>query len=126
MGLLDQLTGILKSKSPQDLLGDVSQFFDNEGGFNNMLDKFKSSGLGDKVDSWVGTGSNEKLSADEVKSALGDESITRVANNLGVSKDEAAEGLSKALPEVISEATPDGRIPEPDELKANLTKAMSS
>jgi uncharacterized protein YidB (DUF937 family) len=126
MGLLDQLTGLLKGSSAQDLMGGVSQFFENEGGFNNLLDKFKSSGLGDKVDSWVGTGENEQLSPEEVKSALGDESISRVAQNLGVSEDEAAEGLSKTLPDVISEATPDGTIPDEDQLKSNLSKALSS
>jgi uncharacterized protein YidB (DUF937 family) len=116
---------MLKGRSGQDLLGNVNQFVENEGGFNSLLEKFNSSGLGHKVDSWVGTGENEKLSADELKSALGDESISRVAGNLGVSKDEAAERLSKTLPKVISEATPDGKIPDADELESNLSKALT-
>jgi uncharacterized protein YidB (DUF937 family) len=125
MGLLDQLTSMIKGGSTQDLLGSVNQFFENEGGFNNLLEKFKAGGMGDKVDSWVGTGENKAISADEVKSALGGESISRVAGNLGVSEDEAAEALSKTLPEVVSEATPDGTIPDADALKANLTKVLS-
>jgi uncharacterized protein YidB (DUF937 family) len=124
-GLLDQLTGLLKGGSADDLLGSINQFIGNEGGFGNLLEKFKASGQGDKVDSWVSTGENKAISPDEVKAALGDESISRVAGNLGVSEDEAAAQLSKTLPDVVDQATPDGSIPSEDQVTANLSKALS-
>jgi uncharacterized protein YidB (DUF937 family) len=125
MGLLDQLLGsVLKSGSSSDMLGGVMQLINNEGGFESLLSKFTGSGQGDKVDSWVGKSENASLSPDEVRAALGDESIARVAKNLGVSEEAAAQDLAKTLPEVVNEATPDGRIPSESEVEANLTKAL--
>ena len=39
---------------------------DREGDLANLVAKFESSGLGDKVKSWIGTGANESIGADDI------------------------------------------------------------
>ena len=80
------------------------------GGLSQIVSKFTGAGLGAKADSWVGGGDNQSLNADEVRQALGDEEIARIASEAGISEQEASEQLAAALPEMVNEATPDGKV----------------
>jgi uncharacterized protein YidB (DUF937 family) len=93
--------------------------------FNDDLDRLKSrfeaSGLGKKIESWIGKGENEQISAGEVKQALGQDELDRVARETGVDADQAADELARELPSAVDEATPEGRIPSLDEVKQRLS-----
>ena len=78
---------------------------------NELVAKFESSGFGQKVKSWIGTGENESISPDEVKQAFGQDEIDRLATEAGVQPDEFADKVSRELPAAIDKATPDGTIP---------------
>ena len=80
---------------------------------NGLADKFRSSGLGEKVESWIATGQNEQITRDEIKKGLGQEEIDELAQQSGRSSDEVADELSRELPRAVDEATPTGRIPAP-------------
>ena len=82
------------------------------GGLSGLLSKFQSSGLQEQADSWVSTGENKGIDADQVRQAIGDDEIDRVANEAGVSRDEAAGGLAELLPQLIDKLTPDGNVPD--------------
>jgi len=94
-----------------------------EGGakLTGVLDKLKTSGLDDKVMSWIGKGENKPVSAQEVKDALGPDEVGAVANEMGVSEEEAADKIAKMLPGIIDKLTPDGLVPDPDALANKLT-----
>lgn len=78
---------------------------------NKLVGKFESSGLGEKVKSWIGTGENETITRDEVKQAFGQDEIDRLAKEAGVQPDEYADRVSRELPGAIDKATPEGSIP---------------
>ena len=78
---------------------------------NGLVSKFESSGFGEKIKSWIGTGENEPISRDEVKKAFGQDEIDRLAEEAGVQSDEFADQLSRKLPAAIDKATPQGVIP---------------
>ena len=78
---------------------------------NGLVDKFRSSGLGEKVESWIGTGQNEAITRDEIKRGFGQDEIDRIARESGKSSDEVADELSRELPRAVDEATPTGQIP---------------
>ena len=80
---------------------------------NGLVQRFESSGLGEKVKSWIGTGPNESISADQIKSALGSE-LDQLAAKIGIGKDEAADELAESLPNAIDKATPTGSLPSSD------------
>jgi uncharacterized protein YidB (DUF937 family) len=86
------------------------------GGLQKILNQFQQQGLGDKAQSWVGTGDNEPVSPDEVRSALGDDQVHEAATQLGVSDDDAAAVLAQVLPNAVDGVTPEGRVPSDDEL----------
>ena len=70
--------------------------------------------------SWIGTGSNKSVSPDQVKEALGPQQVEQVANQAGVSTDEAAAGLSKVLPEAVDNVTPSGQVPSAGDVRAQF------
>lgn len=71
-----------------------------------------AGGLGDAADSWVSTGANQPVSATDLASALGSDTISHVAGQAGVSPDDAAAGLAQILPQVVDHLTPDGQVPD--------------
>lgn len=79
------------------------------GGLMNMLTK---SGLVDQAQSWVGTGANQPVSADQIKAALPDETLQKVAQDAGVTPDAAAAELAQALPTAVDKLTPNGEVPQ--------------
>lgn len=91
----------------------MEKYGDDLGGLKS---RFEASGLGQKIQSWIGTGDNEPISREEIKQGLGQDEIDRIAQKKGITPDEAADKLSRELPRAIDEATPNGQIPSPAEL----------
>jgi uncharacterized protein YidB (DUF937 family) len=88
----------------------------------SLLGNLSRSGMGDLVNSWVGTGENEPVSPRRLQEALGDEEIRRVAEEAGVSENEAASGLADLLPKLVDRLTPDGHVPGGDQIDDALGK----
>jgi uncharacterized protein YidB (DUF937 family) len=82
------------------------------GGLGGLMDKFKQAGMGDQMSSWVGSGENLPISADQLSSVLGSGAIGDIAAKLGMSEGAAGGLLSQALPEIINHMTPGGQAPE--------------
>lgn len=82
------------------------------GGLQAVIQAFQGGGLGDIVSSWVGTGNNLPVSADQMKSGLGPELLSQLASRAGVAPDEAASSLSELLPGLVDRLTPAGKIPD--------------
>jgi uncharacterized protein YidB (DUF937 family) len=53
-----------------------------KGGLNGLISQFKSKGLGNIVGSWVGTGKNLAVSADQIQSVLGSKKLKTLHQNL--------------------------------------------
>jgi uncharacterized protein YidB (DUF937 family) len=98
----------------------VTHLVDSQGGMSGLVSKFKEAGMEDKVKSWLGNGSNEPVSGPEVRQALGDQEVDRIAQDAGLSRDEASDKIAKVLPQTVDELSPEGRLPSQDELKATL------
>ena len=81
------------------------------GGLGGLIQRFQTAGLGDAAASWIGTGSNLPLTADQVRAALGDGPLRTLAEHAGVDEDEAASHLSDLLPQMVDRLTPQGQVP---------------
>jgi uncharacterized protein YidB (DUF937 family) len=90
------------------------------GGLQKLLARFQQQGKGSKGKSWVSTGPNEPADADDVREALDDQELARIAQQLGVSEDKAAEAVAQVLPDVVDQATPQGELPADEELDEKL------
>ena len=123
MGILDQLKEGVAAKlgggsGLSNTLGHVMDLINNPatGGLTGLVESFKSKGLGEVMSSWIGTGENKSISADQIKQALGSDKILQIAEKMGISKDAASQQLSELLPKIIDKLTPDGKLPEAGKL----------
>lgn len=108
------LGGGTEDKS-NDLLSSVMNLIgEQSGGLNGLINQFTSKGLGDVIGSWVGTGKNMPISGEQLKGALGEDTIQNIASKLGMDSNAVTSHLSNLLPEVVDKLTPDGKVPEGD------------
>lgn len=128
MGLFDsiagQVLGSLGGASGQQggLMEVVSGLINNPqtGGLQGLIQAFEQKGLGNVVASWVGTGQNLPISADQLQSVLGNEQVQAIAQRLGFSTQEIASHLSQLLPQAVDHVTPGGVVPQGDALQSAL------
>jgi uncharacterized protein YidB (DUF937 family) len=153
MGLLDGLIGnvigsMLGGNQGQDPLGSVLSrlgggnqpqsgnlllqlalsMLQQNGGLEGILGKLREGGLSQQADSWVGTGQNMNISADQLQQVFGSSGISDLASRLGMSEQQASSGLAQLLPEVINQLTPEGQVPENsnDEISQGLSMLANS
>jgi uncharacterized protein YidB (DUF937 family) len=111
-GLLGSLGGGGGRGGLGDLLGGSSGGNILGGGLGGLLDQFRSSGLGHKADSWVGTGQNEEIGDQELHQALGEDTLRELEEKTGLSRNEILSRLSSNLPQAVDALTPEGRVPD--------------
>jgi uncharacterized protein YidB (DUF937 family) len=133
MGLLDSILGSVmgggqgQSSGQAALINAVVQMVANKGGaaggLGALVGALTQGGLGDVAKSWVGTGQNLPVSADQLQSALGGSGggmLAQLAQQAGLSQGDAASSLSQFLPGLVDKLTPDGQIPQQDTLEKLL------
>jgi uncharacterized protein YidB (DUF937 family) len=124
MGLLDSVLGSLGGNSGSGgnnpLLDSVMQIVNQSGGIGGLAEKFQQGGMGDVVKSWISTGQNLPISADQLQSVLGNEQLAGLAEKFGINKGELSAQLSQYLPQVVDKLTPNGEIPGNDMLGSAL------
>jgi len=86
------------------------------GGLGGLLDKLKDAGHGNAADSWVGTGQNQSINANDLGKALGPQVIREIAQRTGMDEQELLKQLSAALPGVVDKLTPNGQVPQPHQV----------
>jgi uncharacterized protein YidB (DUF937 family) len=109
MGLLDGLLGGVVGAGMVSVLNGV---IEKHGGIQGIVNHFEKQGLGDTIKSWVGTGPNQPVSADQVHQALGAGTMQQLAAKAGLSVPELAQKLSQLLPQAIDKLTPAGVVPK--------------
>lgn len=81
-------------------------------GLGGLLEQARRAGFGEQVDSWVSRGANQAISPDAVAQIFGADEIEQISRRAGISREQAAQGLSRLLPEVVDRVTPDGNVPD--------------
>jgi len=105
-GVLGQLGAAVLPAVLGEVLGTGSQ-----GGLNAIVAKLEQAGLGDQVKTWIGTGQNLPITADQVRQVLGNETVKQLAANYNIPVDQIAEVLAHQLPLAVDHASPDGKLP---------------
>ncbi|MFI6724052.1 YidB family protein [Streptomyces sp. R-74717] len=81
-------------------------------GLEGLIGMLTRSGLVDQAQSWVGTGENQAVSGAQIAEALPDETLQKVAQETGVSTQQAADEIARSLPTAVDRLTPSGEVPE--------------
>ena len=95
-------------------LGDLGSALGGLGGLGGLINAFQRNGLGDQMQSWIGTGQNMPISPDQLQQVLGQGTLGQIAQQLGLSPQASASGLSELLPQLIDRLTPNGQAPQGD------------
>ena len=117
MGLLDSVIGALGSRQgggQADPLQAIIGMLGQGGGLSGLVSQLQKAGLGDAVNSWVGTGANQPVAPDALGNALGSDAVAGFARQLGIEPREALGQLSQMLPQVVDKLTPNGQVPQGD------------
>ncbi len=119
-GVLGKVLGGVTSQNP--LMDIVFGLISNpqSGGLQGLIQTFKEKGLGDAMSSWISTGENQPVSGGQIQHALGGNFIQQIAEKLGSSGSEVSGGLANLLPQIIDKLTPNGSLPESDQLNQGL------
>jgi uncharacterized protein YidB (DUF937 family) len=82
------------------------------GELTGLIATFEQAGMGNIIQSWVGTGSNQPVSPGQLHAAFGDTQVQSMAREAGVPPQDFLSLLSQHLPQAIDRATPGGRLPD--------------
>jgi uncharacterized protein YidB (DUF937 family) len=82
------------------------------GGLAGLIEQFQRSGQGDVISSWIGTGQNQDISPDQLGNVLGGDLLGQLTRQTGMGQGDLLGQLSQLLPQMVDQATPEGRVPE--------------
>lgn len=94
------------------LAGPLLAQLQSSGGLDQVLGQLQGAGLGDAVSSWIGTGANQAVDPAALGSALGSDQVAALAQQSGLSPEQAEQGLSQLLPGLVNGMSPDGQLPD--------------
>jgi uncharacterized protein YidB (DUF937 family) len=98
----------------------LQRMVNSSGGLQSMTSKLASSGLGKQVESWVGHGKNEPVSGAQVQQAIHPDTIDEMSRQAGMTHEDTSNHVAQALPDVVDQATPEGKMPESDPFAKGL------
>jgi uncharacterized protein YidB (DUF937 family) len=107
MGLLDGVLGGAVGASMATL---VSGLIEKHGGVQGIVAQLEQQGLGGTVKSWIGTGANEPITAQQIHQTFGADTIANLAAKVGLTPQDVLDKLTHALPQAIDKLTPAGVV----------------
>jgi uncharacterized protein YidB (DUF937 family) len=123
LGTVKSLLGGSEGGEQNELIKSITNLVGGQGGgLNNLVQQFSSKGLGDVISSWISTGKNLPVSADQIQNVLGSDTIKGIASKVGLDTGTVSKQLSDLLPNLVDKLTPDGKIPEGDLISEGMDK----
>jgi len=117
-GILDMLAGGQRGQGGQPGRGLPGP--EASSGLDDLVRGFREKGLGDVMDSWVGTGDNRPIAPDQLERGLGQDRVRQMAGRSGLSLESLLPLLVTALPAIIDALTPRGQVPQQAALDEQL------
>nr|WP_199044668.1 YidB family protein [Dyella sp. ASV24] len=117
MSFLNDLLGAAQGNQAggSNLVAIAGQLIDKAGGVQGLVSMLQQHGLGDAVQSWVGSGTNQQVSSEQLGLALQNGGLGSVlqeaASKMGVDQGQLLGQLSQVLPHAVDHLTPDGQVP---------------
>ena len=109
MSLLDSALGGLVATEVTHLAVAVIR---QHGGVSGLISQFEQRGLGQVVQSWVGTGANLPVTAEQIHQVLGSTAVAQFATKFGLNPQDFAQQLASILPQTVDQMTPGGVVPK--------------
>jgi len=107
MGMFD---GLLGGVVGAEMATVVNGLIEKHGGVQGIVAQLEQQGLGNTVRSWVGSGANQPITADQIHQAFGSDTVKQLAAKVGMTPEDLAAKLSSILPQAIDKLTPGGAV----------------
>jgi uncharacterized protein YidB (DUF937 family) len=129
MGLFDEvlaMSGVSGSAQEQQHSGALSAIMGyinspQVGGISGLQQMFQQRGLSGVFSSWVGSGQNLPISADQLHSG----GLEQVAAKAGIDPSQLTSMMSTLLPNMVDKMTPNGQVPDSGAL-AQMMKGLAA
>jgi len=82
------------------------------GGLAELMQKFQAAGMGEQMNSWVGSGQNLPVSPEQMGNVFGQDQMSQMAERMGLSTGDLSAQMSQVLPQAVDHFTPGGQVPE--------------
>lgn len=82
------------------------------GGLQGLMERFQEAGLGNVISSWIGSGENVPVTAEQMEQVLGEGHLQQISEETGLPEHDVADRLSDMLPDLIDKLTPAGHVPQ--------------
>jgi uncharacterized protein YidB (DUF937 family) len=137
MGLLDDVLGTAgmgNTAQSQQHAGALSMIFNyinspEVGGIAGLQRMFQEKGLGGIIGSWISTGQNLPISADQLQNVLEGGALQNMAAKSGMDMSQFTSIFSQLMPHAVDQMTPNGQIPDSnalDQMMKGLAAGQSS
>jgi outer membrane protein OmpA-like peptidoglycan-associated protein/uncharacterized protein YidB (DUF937 family) len=81
------------------------------GGSAGFLQAFRSQGMGDMVQSWLGSGPRQPISPSQLEGVLGTDVLAGFASKLGLPQATVGNAAAAMLPDAVNELSDNGQLP---------------
>jgi uncharacterized protein YidB (DUF937 family) len=125
MGIQDTLAKLGGQKGQEAGMAALQKLVTASGGLQGITSKLSSSGMGKQVQSWIGHGDNQPVSGSDVKQVMDPAALSQVAQQAGMSPDETCSQVAQALPDMVDQATPQGKMPAEDPFSKGMSAVKS-
>jgi len=86
---------------------------------------FQQGGLGSAVSSWISSGQNMPISADQLQNVLHSGALQQAAQQAGMNSSQLTGMMSTLLPHLVNHLTPNGQVPDASALQSMLKNLAS-
>ena len=111
MSLFNQIASLLGGEKINQFKT-VLEWVETQGGIEGLVKQFNSAGLSELIQSWISTGSNLPINAEQIVQVFSSPVINELAAKINVNTAEASDMAAQYLPKLVDKLTPEGVIPK--------------
>ena len=108
--LASKLGGGANSGAITSVLSGLLSGSDGKSSLGGLTSMMEEKGMGSMLQSWLGDGGNEEISADQVRNLVGDGKVSEMAAELGTDENSILDSLKDALPQMIDKSSSGGSL----------------
>ena len=127
MGLLDDVLAMAGSSGSQSTehasaLTAILSYINSPqiGGISGLQQMFQQGGLGNISSSWIASGQNMPVSANQLQNVVHGGALQQVAQQSGIEPSQLLGMMSTLLPHLVDKLTPNGQVPDAHSLMQML------
>ena len=107
MSLFNQIASLLGGEKINQFKT-VLEWVETQGGIEGLVKQFNSAGLSELIQSWISTGSNLPINAEQIVQVFSSPVINELAAKINMNTAEASDMAAQYLPKLVDKLTPEG------------------